>query len=150
MNEEINNTLRRVKSFYTLFWLLPIAMVVVGETSDTWTGIYADDANATYLGEITVIILTITGVPAALKLFSWVMTKHIDRTPIEEALRLYVIWSGVRIALLALPVLSGLAVYYTALSTQSLLCACIGLIASLFCIPGLKRLKQELHIEHEE
>ena len=55
-----------------------------------------------------------------------------------------------RLALLAIPVLAGFFTYYVMLSSTGVLCALIGLTASLFCLPGEGRLRKELHIDKEE
>ncbi|EJW91995.1 hypothetical protein, membrane [gut metagenome] len=65
------------------------------------------------------------------------------------ALRLYVRWYAVRLFLLALPVGFGFLSYYMLMSSKGVLCALIGLTASLFCLPGEERLRRELHIEKE-
>lgn len=75
--------------------------------------------------------------------------RRIDRVGIAYALQLYVFWSGMRLVLLALPLLAGFLTYYGMLSTTGLLCALIALTASLFCLPGEERLRRELHIERE-
>lgn len=147
MNEEIRKTLNRVKLFHFFFWLIPLLMVGVGESCNEWVGRFADDVRGTYISETIVILLTCFCVPFALKLFSWVMKNQVDEVSICEALRLYALWCGVRLTLLATPVVAGLWVYYSMLSTKALLCACIGFTASFFCMPGLQRLKRELHID---
>ena len=43
-------------------------------------------------------------------------------------------------------VIINILTYYLTLSNTGLLCALITLTASLFCIPGEKRLREELHI----
>lgn len=77
------------------------------------------------------------------------LTKQIDVVAITDALRLYALWSGVRLALLAVPVLAGFLTYYMMLSNKGVLCALIVLTASLFCLPGENRLRKELHIDKE-
>lgn len=99
--------------------------------------------------ETVTILLTAVLVPVSLKLFSWMLTKKIDVVAITDALRLYALWSGVRLALLAMPVLAGFLTYYMMLSNKGVLCALIALTASLFCLPGENRLRKELHIEKE-
>jgi uncharacterized membrane protein len=47
-------------------------------------------------------------------------------------------------------VLVGLMCYYLTMSKSSGLCALIGLVATLFCIPGDERLRRELHIDKEK
>jgi hypothetical protein len=102
------------------------------------------------MAETVTILLAASCVPIALKLFSWVLIRKIDVVTLPEALRLYALWSGVRLALLAIPVLAGFFTYYIMLSSTGALCALIGLTASLFCLPGEGRLRKELHINKEE
>ena len=111
---------------------------------------YAGDVRVTYMAETVSILLAASCVPIALKLFSWVLIRKIDVVTLPEALRLYALWSGVRLALLAIPVLAGFFTYYIMLSSTGALCALIGLTASLFCLPGEGRLRKELHINKEE
>ena len=132
------------------FWLLPVLLIIVGETGGEWVGMYAADVRATYLAETLVILLAAICVPVSLKLFAWVLTRKIDKVSLPEALHLYSFWSKIRIILLMLPVLAGFAVYYLMLSNKGILCAFIALTASLFCLPGEGRLRKELHINKEE
>ena len=87
--------------------MLPILLVLLGETGGGWVGMYAGDVRATYMAETVTILLAASCVPIALKLFSWVLIRKIDVVTLPEALRLYALWSGVRLALLAIPVLAG-------------------------------------------
>ena len=123
---------------------------ILGETGGGWVGMYAGDVRVTYMAETVTILLAASCVPIALKLFSWVLIRKIDVVTLPEALRLYALWSGVRLALLAIPVLAGFFTYYIMLSSTGALCALIGLTASLFCLPGEGRLRKELHINKEE
>ena len=95
------------------------------------------------------ILLTVLCVPLALKLFAWVLARRIDAVGIDRALRLYVVWSTVRVMLLFLPALGGFLGYCLLLSNKCLLCGLIALVAMLFCVPGQKRLRSELHIDKE-
>ena len=106
------------------------------EKPEADVGMYAGDVRATYMAETVTILLAASCVPIALKLFSWVLIRKIDVVTLPEALRLYALWSGVRLALLAIPVLAGFFTYYIMLSSTGALCALIGLTASLFCLPG--------------
>ena len=58
----------------------------------------------------------------------------------------YVQWSIVRLGILEVAIVTNLLCYYLTLSTTGNLCMLIGLTASLFCLPGEKRLRNELHI----
>lgn len=150
MEEQIKKTAARVRTTFAYFWLLPVLLVILGETGGNWVGMYAGDVRAAYTAETIAILLAATCVPLSLKLFSWVLVRKIDVVALPEALRLYVLWNGIRLALLAIPVIVGFLTYYMMLSHTGALCALIGLTASLFCFPGEGRLRKELHINKEE
>ena len=149
MEEKIKKAVRFLRTSYVIFWIVPAVFVLVGETSDNWVGMYAGDVRTTYYAEVLSILLTAVCVPLSLKLFAWVLYRLIDHAGIARALQLYVFWSGMRLVLLALPLMAGFLTYYAMLSTTGLLCALIALTASLFCFPGEERLRRELHIERE-
>lgn len=150
MEEQIKQTAARARTAFVYFWLLPVLLVILGETGGTWVGRYAGDTHATYLAETVTILLAAICIPLSLKVFSWMLAKKIDVVNIQEALRLYTLWSGVRLALLSLPVVSGFLTYYMMMSHTGVLCALCALTASLFCIPSEERMRRELHIQKEE
>ena len=150
MEEKIKRVASRMKMLFVYFWLLPVFLTVFGEMGGEWVGIYAGDVRATYFAETFTILLTAILIPVSLKLFSWVLVKKIDAVAISDALRLYALWSGIRLALLAIPVLAGFLTYYMMLSNKGVLCALIALTASLFCLPGEGRFRKELHIDKGE
>lgn len=149
MEEQIKKTAARVRSAFAYFWILPILLVILGETGGDWVGIYADDVRVTYLAETISILLVAIDVPVSLKLFSWMLVRKIDTVSLPDALRLYLLWSSVRLILLAIPVLAGFFTYYMMLSNKGMLCALIALTASLFCLPSEERMRRELHIHRE-
>lgn len=150
MEEKIAQAAARLKAAFIVFWALPFLLVVAGEVGGDWVGLWADDARLIYYVETLVILLTAACVPVSLKLFAWVMTKKIDTVTIEKALQLYVRWSLVRLLILFVPVMAGLLTYYLLMSHSAALCGLIGLTASLFCMPGEKRIRKELQIDKEE
>lgn len=150
MEEQIKHTVARQRMVFIVFWLLPILLIVIGETGINWVGMYATDVRAIYVAEASTILLTAICVPVSLKLFAWVLVRKIDYVTIPQALRFYSLWSIIRMVLLALPVLTGFVVYYLMLSNTGVLCALIALTASLFCIPGEGRLRRELQINKKE
>lgn len=149
MEGQIKNTAHVVKVIYGCFWLLPLACVMFGELDAGWVGAYASNVKLAYLVETVVILLTAIFVPLSLKLFAWAVTKKINNETLPVALRMYVRWYAVRLFLLALPVGLGFLSYYLLMSSKGVLCALIGLTASLFCLPGEERLRRELQIEKE-
>lgn len=147
MEEEIKKTTAHVKVAFACFWMISILLVISGEMGSNWVGLYVGNISATYMAETITILLTASCVPISLKLFSWVLTRKIDIAALPKALRLYALWSDIRLVLLSLPVLTGFFTYYMMLSTTGVLCGMIGLTASLFCLPGEERLRKELHID---
>jgi hypothetical protein len=150
MEEKIKRVCRVLSRCYMLFWIVPIVIVAAGEFGWIDTGVYADNFSATYLFEFFGILLTATLVPVSLKLFHWTLMKHIDKLLFVDALRKYGLMCIVRIGLLAVVVVFNLIGYYLTLSTSCILCGCIGLAASLFCVPGDHRLRLDLHLISEE
>ncbi|WP_373722076.1 hypothetical protein [Bacteroides heparinolyticus] len=147
MEKEIKKTTAHVKVAFACFWMISILLVISGEMGSSWVGLYVGNISATYMAETITILLTASCVPISLKLFSWVLTRKINIATLPKALRLYALWSDIRLVLLSLPVLTGFFTYYMMLSTTGVLCAMIGLTASLFCLPGEERLRKELHID---
>jgi len=142
--------LRYLSAQYYLFWLLPVLLVVAYEFDFLPVGLYADDPRMMYILETTGILTAIVCVPLSLKLFSIVLKKKIDEVHLEEALSKYIFWSGVRLGILEIAVLLNVFVYYLTLSNVGAFCGLIALTASVFCLPGEKRMREELNITHEE
>lgn len=150
MEEQIKRVTRNLKVGYILFWIIPALLVVAGEMEWLPVGLLAEDVKGAYYFETVGILLTAVCVPLSLKLFSLILTKKINRLTITVALQRYFAWSSLRLMLLETAVIVNLFCYYFTLDTTGSLCALIALTASLFCLPGEKRLRSELHITKEE
>lgn len=150
MEREIKDTVGLLKRTYAIFWLIPLLGIIIGETDLFIVGELVDNVVGRYFFETACILLTAICVPLSLKLFSLVLTRKIDTYAFPLALNRYTLWSVVRLGILELAVVYNLLIYYLTLSNTGLLCALITLTASLFCIPGEKRLREELHIHKEE
>ena len=85
MEEQIKKTAARVRTTFAYFWMLPILLVLLGETGGGLVGMYAGDVRATYMAETVTILLAASCVPIALKLFSWVLIRKIDVVTLPEA-----------------------------------------------------------------
>ena len=55
MEEQIKKTAARVRTTFAYFWMLPILLVLLGETGGEWVGMYAGDVRATYMAETITI-----------------------------------------------------------------------------------------------
>ena len=132
--------------YYGFFWAAAIVIVLIREFSEDGNGHLADNVRVTFYMETITILLTVISVPLALKLFAWILQKRINQVELQEAMQEYRKWSLVRLILLFVPVLAGLATYYFTFSTTGALCAAIALTASLFCVPTEESVKRELKI----
>ncbi|WP_455585248.1 hypothetical protein [Bacteroides sp.] len=150
MEERIRHIVKSLKTGYILFWVVAILLVIGGETELLPVGILADNVRACYFLETIGILLTAVCIPLSMKLFSLVLTRKIDKLTFPIALSRYASWSFVRLGLLGLVVIYNLLCYYMTLSSTGALCALCALTASFFCLPGEKRLRNELHIDKEE
>ena len=135
---------------YILFWALPLLLAVAYETGFLTVGLYADSPSDIYVWETAGILTAICCIPLALKLFSFVLRKKIDGADLEKALSGYVFWNGVRLGILEIAVLLNAFVYYLTLSNVGAFCGLMALTASLFCLPGEKRVREELNLSEEE
>ena len=112
-------------------------------------GTLADDAQMEYIFQTMGILMTIVFIPFALRIFNLNLVKRIKELPLQQALKSYRIWSDVRLALLLVPALINLQFYYLTLDNTGLFCACMALIASLFCVPSESRIKNELDLQED-
>ena len=148
---EIKKIVRRLWMEYLLVWLLSLGIVVLYETGVMEEGTWAHDVRICYVLQTLTILLTLCLIPVSLKMFSAVLNKRV--LPLENAeskLLSYLHWSEVRLALMAIVALIGLSVYYSTLSSIGGLCALVGLLASLFCLPGEEKVKNELNLNNDE
>ena len=150
MEEQIKRAVRNLNISYVFFWVLPAFLLGAGEFDLLPVGALVDNPQATYYMETAGILLTALCVPLALKLFSLVLKKKIDHMTITLALKRYVQMSIVRLGILEIAIVVNLLCYYLTLSSTGNLCMLIGLTASLFCLPGEKKLRSELHITKEK
>ncbi|MBO7418602.1 MAG: hypothetical protein J6U14_06660 [Bacteroidaceae bacterium] len=149
MEENIKQTVASLKRNFAYMWFAALLIVILGETGGfNLTGAYADNVRVVYFTETVVILLTACCVPAALKFFAWMKSKKVDASvSTEAALNQYMIWSTMRLLLLTIPVVAGVIGYYLMQSTSCILCACIALTASLFCVPSEKQVRKDLMID---
>ena len=99
-----------------------------------------------YILQCVSILLTLGLIPFALRMFNLNLVKRIKELPLQQALKSYQIWSEVRLGLLFVTAILSLSFYYITLNTTNLFCACMALIATLFCVPSESRIKNELDL----
>ena len=149
MKEKIKRILLIQKSAFLGVWTAPLLLVVLYETGLYQKGIQAGNAQMEYIFQSISILLTIGLIPFALRMFNLNLVKRIKELPLEQALKSYQKWSDVRLCLLFVPAILGVSFYYLTMNTTNLFCACMALIATLFCVPSENRIKNELDLPEE-
>lgn len=150
MKEKINRLLLVLQLEFTLLWVLNIALVVLYESDTLPQGSLVGDARMDYIMQTTGILLAVCFIPLSLRVFHLSLTRYVRKLSLPDALASYRRWSEVRLAMLLVPSLFNMTAYYTTLNTTGVLCAGMVLLASLFCVPGRKRLLSELDLERNE
>lgn len=146
---EIKSIVRRLWAEYVALWLLAAGLLLMSETGLVEEGALAHDGRLCYVLQTATVLLTLCLIPVSLKMFGMALAKRVRPLPLPEALRSYLRWSEIRLAMLAVVVLIGLTVYHSTLSSIGGLCALVGLLATLFCLPGEGRLRSELNLDDE-
>ena len=149
MKEKIKRILLIQKSAFLGVWTAPLLLVVLYETGLYQKGIQAGNAQMEYIFQSISILLTIGLIPFALRMFNLNLVKRIKELPLEQALKSYQIWSNVRLSLLFVPAIMAMSFYYLTMNTTNLFCACMALVATLFCVPSENRIKNELDLPEE-
>lgn len=150
MENQIKKILRTQRIYYVGYLLVLCVMVILYETELFPQGMWIDQAWAAYWAQTVGILLMITLLPAALKLWRF-QRKKIDKDVTFQQLQTqYVRWCKIRLFLLALPLYVNVGVYYAILDSACLICASISLIAYLFCLPSRDKILYEIEIPVEE
>ncbi len=146
MKEQIKRILIIQKSAFLGVWTAPLLIVVLYETGLYQEGLLAGNAQMEYILQSVSILLTIGLIPFALRMFNMNLVKRINELPLQQALKSYQAWSLLRLALLFVPAILALSFYYLTMNTTNLFCACMALIATMFCVPSESRIKNELDL----
>ena len=125
-------------------WLMLVVAVVLGELDVIPNGVVPPHSTEEFKLNTAVIVLTIIGVPVAIRLFTLNTTKGLRRMNNEEALKSYHVWSAVRLGILALAAASGIVVYYLAMSISGVFCALVALCATVYCWPSKEKISSYL------
>ena len=149
MEKTISKLLCILKIEYIIFWTIMVMTLALYELDVLPQGILIEDARTAYMLEVIGILLCVCLIPLSLRLFSLSLVRYVKQSDFKTALVSYRRWSEIRLALLLVPVLINLSVYYWTLETTGLLCAAMVMVASFFCVPGMKRLRSELNLDTE-
>ena len=150
MEKTVGKLLGCLKVEYGAFWLLTLLTVALYELDVLPQGILVEDVRTSYMLEVLGILLTVCLIPLSLRLFSLSLVRCVQQRTLLDAVSSYRRWNEIRLALLLVPVLVNLSIYYWTLNTTGLFCAAMALVASFFCVPGRKRLENELNLVSED
>lgn len=141
--------LRHLRIEYFALLAVSLLIVLLYECGVWEKGLLAQDPQTEYAAQTLGIILTMGLIPLAIKGFVTILKKRILPLPAQEALKPYLLWSEVRIALLWVVVIISLPVYYGS-SDIGLYCAIVGALASLYCFPTKTLIKRELEGDEDK
>lgn len=144
--EEIKETAVRMQVEYVLVWVVTLVIALVFECGILDEGALVGNPRVEFLFETVEIQFTLAIIPLSLKYFGRTLPKW-RVLPLKAALQAYHKTAVVRLFLLAFAVWGNLLLYYITLNNIGGLCALIAGIAILFCVPGKKRIMNELDLE---
>ena len=127
-----------------LVWMMAVVVVVLGEMGIIPNGMVEPHSNEEFLFNTSAIMLTIIGIPVAIKLFALNTTRGLRRMNHDEALGAYHVWSAVRMAILCVLVVFSLVVYYITMNVSGFFCCCVSLCATLYCWPSKEKIDSYL------
>lgn len=150
MEKKIAQLIGLLKIEFVFMWLIIAGVILAYEYGVLEEGTLVGNANAEYLSQLTGVLLAICLIPMSLRIFNLSLTRYIKKLDIENALKSYRRWSEVRLILLLVVVVFNISFYYWTMDTTGLLCGGMAALASMFCVPGRKRLLSELDLLKEE
>lgn len=150
MEKKIKVLLALLKVEFYAMWVIVIGLIAGYECGIMEEGVLIGNDSAMYVAQLTGVLLAICLIPMSLRIFNLSLTKYIGTLDIENALRSYRRWSEVRIILLLVVAVFNISLYYWTMDNTGLLCGGMAVLASMFCIPGRKRILSELNLVKEE
>lgn len=142
-NMIIENVIKRLRIEYFLIWIITILLVSAFEYDFINVGISATDENVKYILQVIGILLSLSLIPFALKLFTITKVKNKIMSGNEINGLAYLHFSELRLLFLAIPIVFNLISYYLTLESSNALCVLITLLSLLFCWPSKKRVVNE-------
>ena len=150
MIKYIQKLLKALKIEMVVLWLTIVAAVVLGQLDVIPNGVVLPHSPEEFKLNTIAIVLTIVGIPVAIRLFTLNTTKGLRRMNNEEALRSYHIWSVVRVVILCVAAVFSVAVYYVATSVSGAFCALVAFCVTFYCWPSEEKISSYLEGVNKE
>ena len=136
MVKYIQKLLNALRVEIVIVWVMAVMAVVLGELDVIPNGLVLPHSSEEFELNTVAIVLTVVGIPVAIKLFTLNTTKGLRRMNYDEALKSYHVWSIVRLGILLIAWVFSIGVYYIATSVSGAFCALIALLATVYCWPS--------------
>lgn len=150
MVKYIQKLLSVLKMEMWVAWLMVVVAIVLGELDVIPNGMVLPRSSEEFWLNTAVIVLTVVGVPLAVKLFTLNTTRGLRRMNNEEALRSYHIWSAVRLGILCVAAVFSIVIYYMATSLSGAFCALIVVCVTVYCWPSGEKIGSYLEGVNKE
>lgn len=149
MKEKIRKVVNQLKSNYYGIWAFAVIVTILIMIGDLPVEETMINDRFAFIAQSVGILTTLAFIPFGLRLFQFGLVKKIKELPLEKALKRYLFWNRIRLAFLGLPFVVNFTFYICTSNNTFLFCACMTIIATLFCIPSEERLKNELDLPEE-
>jgi len=150
MERRIQSLLLVLRVESVVAWAVVVILFVLGSQGVIVNGSVEPHSQREFTLNSIGILSTLLVLPLAVKLFLLNTTRALRRMNKDEALDFYHIWSLVRMVLVTLCISYNVFIYYMTLNMTGLLCACIGICITIYCLPTRQRVDQYLETVNEE
>lgn len=152
MNEHIDRLILTLRAVMLLATLLPVAYLLLCETGVLPSHMLAGNEHTLYYLNMAGIFLTITLVPASVRLFNKMMMHKVkSEKSLLAAITAYRRWNIARVAMLFVVVAFNMFAYTASdYDTSPLLCAMIGLVSYFMVLPSRGRITTDLDMRDHE
>lgn len=148
--EDYKKISRRISLFFVLLVMSVLAVPVAVEFDlDSMASlegalIFSVDEQMIYFIEVFMFFLTGICILLALKFFDRLRLRRVAKAKDTEKASVYFGVYTIRLAILAVPMLSGVIFYYSLLENWGLYYALAAFVASFFCLPSAEGVEIEL------
>lgn len=141
---KIEAILKRLRLEFVAMWVVAGILAACHEMGFFPEGSCTGTPTLAYVIETAAILLTLAGVPAAVKISGKFLHGRVLAKEGEEKLKTILRWSEIQLFLLAIVTLTDISIYYATMESLGVLCAAVALVASLLCLPDRTRFEKYL------
>lgn len=141
---------RNIRLFFAALVMLVLALPVAVEfdlgSMALFKGLSVDvyDEQMIYVIEVVMFFLTGGCILFALKFFDKLFLRRVAEVKEEEKASKYIAAYTIRLAILTIPMISGVVFYYSLLANWGLYYALAGFVSAFFCLPSAEGVEIEM------